>query len=126
MSVFNINDYKPDTDIDLEALDERYVNVEGDTMDLLNVKTIQMYDLATISFGDSTTQTTAFNEDVVQNMVDQYNNSKATYNFNNKPLTAVKNITFTDGTMQTTAGVNSATYNFNVLVITSIIAELLI
>lgn len=103
MSVFNINNYKEVTNIDLDALDDRYVNEEGDAIEHLTISTIQMYDHSTIAFGDSTVQTTAFNEDVVRIMVDQYNNSKTTYNFNDKPLTAVQNITFTDGTLQSTA-----------------------
>ena len=43
MEVFNINNFKKGaTDIDLDELDDRYVNTEGDTIDHLNAKAIQL------------------------------------------------------------------------------------
>ena len=74
--IFNPNDYVKKTgDIDLNELDDRYVNVVGDTMSHLNASSIQLYEQSTISFADNTIQSTAFNQDAVNNLLAQYNNS---------------------------------------------------
>ena len=83
MSIFNSSDYNNETSVDLDVLDERYMNQESDTIEHLNIKSIQMYDTASISFKDNSIQSTAFNSDVtdniyleVQNIID--NNSITT------------------------------------------------
>ena len=53
MSIFNSSDYNNETSVDLDVLDERYMNQESDTIEHLNIKSIQMYDTASISFGDN-------------------------------------------------------------------------
>ncbi len=82
--IFNPNDYAEKTgDVDIKELDERYVNVEGDTMNHLNVSSIQLYEHSTISFADNTIQTTAFNQDVVNNMIEEYNTTNQIVNSDN-------------------------------------------
>ena len=83
MSIFNSSDYNNEASVDLDVLDERYMNQESDTIEHLNIKSIQMYDTSSISFKDNSIQSTAFNSDVtdniyseVQNIID--NNSIAT------------------------------------------------
>ena len=93
-SIFNTNDFKQETNIDLEELDQRYVNSEGDTITHLNIKTIQLYDTSTVSFADNTIQTTAYNEDVKNEIYDHVDeiisNSNSLLN-NNNTFTGINN-----------------------------------
>jgi hypothetical protein len=98
--IFNPNDYKPTNDIDLEALDDRYVNTEGDTVNHLNISSIQLYQSSTISFADNTVQSTAFNEDVVNEIYSNVNEMISTSNNglnNNNTFTGIN--TFDDETL---------------------------
>ena len=78
-TIFNPNDYKPTNDIVVDELDDRYVNTEGDTMNLLNVRYLQVYDNGSIAFPDTTIQSTAFNDDAIntiyENVNDMINNN---------------------------------------------------
>ena len=88
--IFNLNDFKKEIDLNIDELDKRYINSDGDTINYLNIKSIQLYDTSTISFADNTIQSTAFNEDVKNEIYENVNNI---INENNNTLT--DNNTFT-------------------------------
>ena len=83
-TIFNLNDYKKDdTNIDLDGLDDRYLNTSGDTAYNLNIKSIQLYETGTIAFIDSTIQNTAFNTDVLTTIYDTIDTKIINSNQNN-------------------------------------------
>lgn len=63
MSIFNINDFKTEQNFTLEELDDRFVNSDGDIIENLTARNIQLYDSSNIIFGDSTVQTSAFSQE---------------------------------------------------------------
>ena len=74
MSIFNINDFNTEQNFTLEELDSRFVNSEGDIIENLTVRNIQLYDSSNIIFGDSSVQNTAFSQeykDSVQTQINQ-------------------------------------------------------
>ena len=83
-TIFNINDYKNDSsNIDLDGLDDRYLNTTGDTAYNLNIKSIQLYETGTIAFIDTTIQNTAFNSDVLTTIYDTIDTKIINSNQNN-------------------------------------------
>lgn len=82
MEIFNINDYKKKSDINLDELDDRYINADGDVIDNLYIKNMRLNDTSSaITFFDDTVQTTAFNSQVVSDMIN--NNITSVLNTNN-------------------------------------------
>lgn len=74
MSIFNSSDFHNEASVDLDVLDERYMNQESDTINHLNIKTIQLYDTASLIFKDNTIQTTAFNTETIEKIYLEVNN----------------------------------------------------